>query len=73
MITWSRFQETEKMQKSTTYMHWPHSRGIWGTGEPQVGFGDVLACSNNGAILPAEAFLCPIRQVQGIDRENQGL
>lgn len=35
--------------------------------------GDVLARSNDGAVLPAEALLRPVGQVQGIDGENQGL
>lgn len=54
-------------------MHWAHSGGVRGTGEPQVVLGDVLTCSHNGAVLPTKALLCSIRQVQGIDGENQRL
>lgn len=58
---------------STPYRHWAHGGGIWCAGEPQVVLGDVLARSNDGAVLPAEALLRPVGQVQGIDGEDQGL
>lgn len=54
-------------------MHRAHGGGVRGTGEPQIGLGDVLACSHDGTVLPTEAFLRSVRQVQGIDGENQGL
>lgn len=45
----------------TTYQHGADSRGVGGTGKPQVRLGDVLTGAHNGAILPTEGLLCSIR------------
>lgn len=56
-----------------THRHWAHSGRVWSTGEPQVMLGDVLAGSHDGDVLPADALLCPVRQVQVVDGEDQRL
>lgn len=35
--------------------------------------GDVLASSHDGDVLPADALLCSVRQVQVVDGEDQRL
>lgn len=72
MQTADTVREYQK-EKKHTYRHWAHSGGVWGAGESQVVLSDVLARSNNGAVLPAQALLRPVRKVQGVDGENQGL
>lgn len=53
--------------------HRADSGGVWCTGEPQVRLGDVLACSHDRAVLPAEALLSSIGEIQGMNGENQWL
>lgn len=56
-----------------TYGHGPDGGGVWGAGEAQVVLGDVLAGAHDGAVLPAQAFLGGVGQLDGIDVQHQRL
>lgn len=62
---------TKKNNK--TYRHRSHGDRIRGTGQTQIVFGDVLAGTHNGAIVPAQALLRGIWELNGIDVQYQWL